>query len=288
MIEIKKEFDKPQVSWTGRFLYYFLPYKKKVVVKNIELVFQRTLNHKEKKRMAMAYYSHFVRSFKEIILFPFMQKRLQEQFEMHGVEHLITAIEKQKGVLLLCTHLGNCEIGPLISFPKLKIFNSEIHCIRKALKIKWLEKILFQRYQKGGVKIIPNKGAMHRVRKALEANGIIFFVMDQQGRKNVRTKVMVDFFGHKTGSYRSLATLVRRTGAAVIPVAFYRLGKIKHIAEFYPEVEWQEYSDKNEAINHNTQIYNEVLEKIIMRRPEQWIWPYKRWNYKNLKNSHGT
>lgn len=165
-------------------------------------------------------------------------------------------------------------------FPTLKKFNSQVHCVRKALKIKWLEKILFQRYQKEGVQIIPNKGAMLRVRRALAANGVVFYVMDQQGRKNVRTKVIVDFFGHKTASYRSLATIALRTEAPVIPGAFYRLNKNRHVVEFYPEIKWQDYPDKNEAIYHNTQAYNQALEKIIMRRPEQWIWPYKRWKLK--------
>jgi KDO2-lipid IV(A) lauroyltransferase len=32
-----------------------------------------------------------------------------------------------------------------------------------------------------------------------------------------------------------------------------------------------------DIISRNTKRFNEVLERIILRHPEQWIWMHKRW-----------
>jgi Kdo2-lipid IVA lauroyltransferase/acyltransferase len=38
-----------------------------------------------------------------------------------------------------------------------------------------------------------------------------------------------------------------------------------------------ECDDTGEAIRRNTQSYNEALERMLLRHPEQWIWMHRRW-----------
>ena len=33
----------------------------------------------------------------------------------------------------------------------------------------------------------------------------------------------------------------------------------------------------NEAIRLTTRAYNEALERLVLRRPEQWYWVHRRW-----------
>lgn len=32
-----------------------------------------------------------------------------------------------------------------------------------------------------------------------------------------------------------------------------------------------------DAIRRNTRAYNEVIERMLLRHPEQWIWMHRRW-----------
>jgi KDO2-lipid IV(A) lauroyltransferase len=36
----------------------------------------------------------------------------------------------------------------------------------------------------------------------------------------------------------------------------------------------------SEAIRLNTRAYNEAIEKMLMRHPEQWIWMHRRWKHR--------
>jgi lauroyl/myristoyl acyltransferase len=38
-----------------------------------------------------------------------------------------------------------------------------------------------------------------------------------------------------------------------------------------------EHANTNEAIRLTTGAYNEELERLVLRRPEQWYWVHRRW-----------
>ncbi|WP_026069227.1 LpxL/LpxP family acyltransferase [Legionella tunisiensis] len=148
MIEIENKLNQLSVSWAGRFLYYFLPYKKDVVLKNIDLVFQEGMGKKEKSALQWLIIRIFS-YFEGNTFFPFMpMKRMQKQAEIRGLEYFLAASARGKGILLLSAHVGNWEVAPLISFPALKTFNKRIHCVRKTLKISLWKDFYFSGVKK--------------------------------------------------------------------------------------------------------------------------------------------
>ncbi|WP_232220300.1 lysophospholipid acyltransferase family protein [Legionella tunisiensis] len=136
---------------------------------------------------------------------------------------------------------------------------------------------MFQRYRSAGLHVIDKKGALRRARGALAANDAVLFAMDQHAATHNKQGIAVEFFGRKAGTYRSLAALAQRTGAPVVPLVCYRLASGQHVIAFYPQVEWTQSATKEEAIYHNTRNYNQVLEKLILTHPEQWLWSHRRW-----------
>jgi KDO2-lipid IV(A) lauroyltransferase len=38
-----------------------------------------------------------------------------------------------------------------------------------------------------------------------------------------------------------------------------------------------DHANTNEAIRLTTRAYNEALERLVLRRPEQWYWVHRRW-----------
>ena len=91
--------------------------------------------------------------------------------------------------------------------------------------------------------------------------------------------VFVDFFGRKACTNKGMALLALKTESPVIPMFLVReRSRFKVI--FEPEVPLIRTGDKTKDIEANTQQYNEVIEKIVRRYPEQWFWVHQRWKTK--------
>lgn len=278
MSEIAQKIRRLPVNLVGWMVYHFFPYRRAVVLSNINQVFGEQLNADEKKHLAKSYYSHMATSLKEALQMRFMsEETLRDRVEIKGHEKMLEVVAGQKGVLVLTGHFGNWEFAPIGGVLSFKEFQGQFHFIRRTLKFKALERALFKRYYKFGLHVIPKKNALDPVCSALEKNHAVIFVLDQHASPANKDGIAVEFFGKKAGTYRSLATLARYTGVPVVPAAGYRLPNGKHILEFFDPLPWQEYNSNQEALYHNTLAYNQALERIILAHPEQWNWMHKRW-----------
>lgn len=262
----------------GKFLFHCIGYRKRLVLSNINQVFQNRLSLQEKKHLAKAYYSHLATSFKEGFQLRFMtEEQLSQQVSVLGHEHMLKIALQNKGVLVLTGHFGNWEYAPLGGILNFKEFSGQFHFIRKTLSIKAFERFLFKNYYKFGLNVIPSKNSLEKVCVALENGHAVIFVMDQHAMPANKDGIAVEFFGKKAGTYRSLATIARYTQIPVVPAAGYRLPNGKHVLEFFPPIEWQDYGSNAESLYQNTLKYNHALERIILANPAQWNWMHKRW-----------
>ena len=125
--------------------------------------------------------------------------------------------------------------------------------------------------------MIPKKNSLSKACEALEKNSAVVFVMDQHACIASKDGIKVDFFNKPAGTYRSLATIARNMEVPVIPAQSYRNEEGYHVLEFYEPLKWVDAKKSQESLLINTKIYNEQLEKMILRKPEQWLWMHKRW-----------
>lgn len=269
------------ITFTGRFIHSCLPYRRKIVMANIDQVFGDTLPAAQKKHLAKAFYSHLATSIKEMIHLRFMSdKTLRERVDVVGYERLMAVAAEGRGVLVLTGHFGSWEFAPIGGVANFKQFKGQFHFIRRTLGSKTLERILFRRYYDAGLRVISKKNSLQHVCDALEQNHAVIFVLDQHAHLENKDGVAVEFFGKKAGTYRSLASFARHTGVPVIPAAGYRLDNGRHVLEFHEPIPWQDYDTTQESIYRNTLAYNQALERIIMAHPAQWLWLHKRWKLK--------
>jgi len=275
---LSQQIEALSVSKTGRFLCCFLPYRKHVILNNIDQVFGDKLTQHQKMHLTKAFYSHVARSIKETIQLRFMSEReLLARVEVRGHERLLDVAAQNKGVLVLTGHFGSWEFAPIGGIAKFKQFQGQFHFIRRAIGNKTLEKILFRRYFQAGLNVITKENALQHVTEALEKNHAVIFVLDQHASLANRDGIAAEFFGKKAGTYRSLATFARNTGVPVVPAASYRLPNGRHVLEFHEPIVWEDKPGNQAALYHNTCAYNRALEKIILAHPEQWWWIHRRW-----------
>ncbi|BCA94040.1 lipid A biosynthesis acyltransferase [Legionella antarctica] len=278
MTKIAQQIKALPVSFAGRFLYHFLPYRRRLILANINQVFGNQLDDRQKEYLAKSYYSHLIKSVKETLQLRFMsEKKLRDCVEVKGHEQMLSVVAQQKGVLVVTGHFGNWEFAPLGGVLSFKEFKGQFHFIRRTLRFKTLERIMFKNYYQAGLNVIPKKNSLEQVCVALEKNHAVIFVLDQHASLVNRDGIAVEFFGKKAGTYRSLATLARYTGVPVVPAAGYRLPNGKHVLEFYEPIPWQDCGNTHESLYQNTLAYNQALERIILAHPEQWNWMHKRW-----------
>ena len=273
-----EQIRKLPVTWIGRFFYYVIGYRRKLILSNITQVFGEKLPRAEKIHLAQSYYSHLATSLKEAFLLRFMsEQKLKEKVRVIGHDKMLSILNEKKGVLVVTGHFGNWEFAPLGGVLHFKEYQGHFHFIRRTLRFKTLERIMFNTYYKAGLNVIPKKNSLEKVCMALENNHAVIFVLDQHASLVNRDGIAVEFFGKKAGTYRSLATLARHTQVPVIPAAGYRLSNGTHVLEFHDPIPWQDYNSTQESLYRNTFAYNKALERIILANPAQWNWMHKRW-----------
>jgi len=275
---LRDKISKLKVSLPGLLAYYLIPYRRKVIMANMDQVFGEKLNFKQKTHLAKAFYSHFLKTIKETLQLRFMSnEKLCGLVEVRGYERLLEIHAKKQGVLILTGHFGSWEFAPIGGIANFSQFRGQFHFIRRTLKIKIIERILFNSFYRAGLQVIPKQNSLDKVSLALEQNDAVIFVLDQHAIVQNRDGIPVEFFGKKAGTYRSLATFSRNTGVPVVPASCYRLDNGLHVLEFHEPIPWQDYGNRTESLYRNTLAYNQALERMVLAYPEQWVWFHKRW-----------
>ncbi|HBD7470344.1 TPA: lysophospholipid acyltransferase family protein [Legionella pneumophila] len=270
--------SKLRITFAGLFFYWILPLRKQIVLSNIDIVFKNTATHAEKTRLAKAFYSHVASILKEVFRMHWLNnKKWSKRVEIHGIEHLEKAFKQNRGIILLTGHLGNWELTSTTGFSLLKNQFGQLNVIRRPLRAKWLERILFKKLKNYGLNIISSVDAPRKISQSIKNKETVAFAMDQHVQIENRSGVAVEFFGVKAGTYRSLAFFAHKHQTPVVPVSGYRLHNGKHVIKFHPEIEWEFHVDKEQAIYRNTLRYNQALEQLILEHPEQWWWVHRRW-----------
>ena len=164
----------------GKLMFHWLPYRKSVILKNIDQVYGDTLTPDEKKHLAMAFYSHLILCIKETLLLRFMSEaRLKSSVEVKGHEYLLEIAAQGKGVLILTGHFGSWEVAPIGGILNFEQFKGRFHFIRRTLGSKKIERFLFKRYYQAGLNVIQKQNALQHVTEALAKNDAVVFVLDQ-------------------------------------------------------------------------------------------------------------
>jgi KDO2-lipid IV(A) lauroyltransferase len=264
-------------SLAGKFFYYAIPFRKSVVLANLHKVFADKLDAAQIKKLAQSFYSHVARSLWENLRMRFMPlQQVKSQAKVIGHQHVLTAAEQNKGVLILTGHFGNWEFAPVAAILNFPQFTHRLHVLRRTIKMQWIEKILFRRFYQAGLHVIPKKGSLNRIMDALENNEAVLFIMDQHASVP-RDGVLANFFGYPAGTFRSLATIAQYSSAPIVPASSYRDQHGQHIVEFFPALDWIKHDNSKQEIQLNTEHFNQILEQLVLRHPEQWLWMHRRW-----------
>lgn len=260
----------------GRWIYHLLPVRRQVILANLRRVFADVASEAEIRCLAQAHYAHLARTLAETIVFPFLSEGRRTALSgAENLEPVLDAAAEGKGVLLLTGHFGNWEVATVAGIRSFPQYRGRFHFLRKPLWPAWLDRLVTLRFRRAGLGVLPRRGALDAILDRLAAGDVVVFVLDQHA--GARDGVAVEFFGETAHTFRSLATIALASGAPVVSAGSWREPSGRHVLRFERRLPTLEDDDPGRAIRRNTQGYNDELERLVLRRPEQWFWVHRRW-----------
>jgi KDO2-lipid IV(A) lauroyltransferase len=209
----------------------------------------------------------------EFARFPSLTKENIEQVViLEGHENFLEGQRRGKGVLYLTGHIGVWELS---SFAH-ALYGYPLHYMARPLDNKRLDALVNKyRCSSGNRPIFKNESARVML-KILKDSRTIGILADQNTMPE--EGVFVDFFGKSACTTTGIARVALHTDAAVVPgYAYWDETMEKYRLRFEPPVELMRTGETERDVLENTQRFAKVIEEIIRRHPEQWVWVHKRW-----------
>lgn len=260
----------------GRFLWQYAPFRREVIVDNLQRVFGAHLPPGEIERLAQAHYAHLARLAGEFLRYRWLSPaRKKALVRVEGVEHFTKAWEAKRGILVLTGHFGNFEVATLAGLTQFPEVHGHIHFVRRPIKPRWLDALVNRRMRSAGFGTLGKRESLDQVLALLGQGDAIVVPFDQHAQ--APDGIEVELFGHPAGTFKSLAIIALATGAPVLPAAAWREPDGKHVLRFEEALPPIACDDPGEEIRRTTRAYNAALERLVLRHPEQWWWVHRRW-----------
>jgi len=257
----------------GDVLYACIPSRRRIMLRNLETAFGAELSAEERVRLARACARHLGRNLAEFSLLPAQpQGWLNENYDIIGRENLDEALARGKGVILGTGHLGNWELGGM----RLVSAGYSLTVIARAMDDPCLESWVYRIRTQFGMNVV-GRDDTRQVIRCLRNNSIVGILSDLNTLPGPNA-VQVQFFGTPVLCPNGSAKLAMKTGAAIVPAAFYRKPDGRHVCELKPMLLADPAADEpEEEIRRLMQAISDHVEEAIRRHPEQWMWLNDRW-----------
>ncbi len=202
----------------------------------------------------------------------YTRENIADAIILDGNENFLEGQRRGKGVLFLTAHMGAWELS---SFAH-ALYGYPLHYMARPLDHPRLDGLV-NRYRglSGNAPIFKNESARAML-KILKDAGTIGILADQNTMRE--EGAFVDFFGTPACTTTGIARVALHTGAAVVPgYAVWDEALQKYRLRFEPPVELIQTGDAERDILENTAQFAKVIEAIIRKYPEQWVWVHARW-----------
>ena len=97
----------------------------------------------------------------------------------------------------------------------------------------------------------------------------IAIMIDQRVSQGIKS----NFFNHKAYTTTIPAQFVKKFKCKVVPIYIERIKNVKFKLTIHEPLIYS----KDETIESITSDLNSLLEKLILKNPDQWIWSHNRW-----------
>ncbi len=237
----------------------------KMAFKNIE-IFSNDITIIKKKEIVNNMWANYGMTFVEYI---FLKKFLNSNshIEILGEDILKNIVNENKPVIFISGHFANFELMSM----ELTKRNIKLATIYRPLNNFFLNPLMEYLRKKYICKNQIKKG-IKGVKSTIEfiKNGYnIALMIDQRVSEGDKIK----FFDKEAFTTTLPAQLILKYDLKVIPIFIERNKSNKFIMEIFKPIDFSKNKNKFFITNE----LNKVLENMITKNPNQWIWTHNRW-----------
>lgn len=251
--------------------YYLVRYRRKVVRRNLTAAFpEKTIA--EITAIEKGFYLHFTDFIMESIkAISISERQLSKRTSIKNPELLEKYYAAGKNILVTCGHYNNWEFYAL-SLPRMTQYKT--YSVYQPLKNTFYDKILYNSRVRNGMKLIRTKELIPFFSVPSTERRMVVIVNDQSP-SNIQTAHWNTFLNQPTGWNIGPEKLARKYDYAVL------FGYSRRIRRGVYEVEFSVLSENPTAMPEGaiTDVYSQILEKLITEKPQFWLWSHKRWKH---------
>ena len=225
-------------------------------------------SNEEREKIVKDMWGNYGRIFADYMYIKnFRNENLFKNIEVVG-ENILEEIKNEKEpVIFISGHFNNFELMALY----LEKSGIDLAAIYRPLNNKFLnplmEKIRVQYICKKQIK--KGISGTKEILKHFRNGTSIALMIDQRVSEGIKSK----FFNNEALTTTIPAQFVKKFKCKIVPVYIERKNKHQFILEILRPISFS--TDENiESITMNL---NKVLEELIRRKPDQWIWTHNRW-----------
>ena len=194
-------------------------------------------------------------------------KKSNSHIQIEGEDNLKNVMIKNKPVIFISGHFANYELMSMEITKK----GVKLATIYRPLNNYFLNPFMEYLRKKFVCKNQIKKG-VSGVRNAIEYiknDHSIALMVDQRLSEGEK----IDFFGEPASTTTLPAQLAIKFDLSIIPVFIERRVDNNFRIKFLDEIKPVNFQDKFVL----TKKLNEILEEMIIKNPNQWIWSHNRW-----------
>ena len=239
---------------------------KKLIIKNLQKANIQKQN--DLKKIASNVLGNYGRIFAEYIhLKNFRNDKLKKYISIEGIEHLENLKKTKKRAVFISGHFNNFELMAM-QIEKAGIELATIYRpLNNFLLNKTMEQIRTENICKNQIK--KGRAGSREIIKNLIKGKSIAIMIDQRVREGIK----IDFFNNQATTTTIPAQLIKKYNCELVPVYIERR-KNNYFKMF---VSKPIKIDKNKSVLEITKYLNNLLERMILRNIDQWIWTHNRW-----------
>ena len=239
---------------------------KKIIIQNLK---KANIKHSESSSLiASNVLGNYGRIFAEYVyLKKFRNNELKKYISIDGLEHLENLKKNNKRAVFISGHFNNFELMAM----EIEKAGIDLAAIYRPLNNVFLNKTMEQIRKEYICKNQIKKGragSREIIKKLIEGKSIALMI-DQRVREGEKVK----FFNNLATTTTIPAQLVKKYNCELIPIYIER--KKSNYFKIY--ISKPIKVGKTKSIQQITEFLNKVLEKMILKNIDQWIWTHDRW-----------
>ena len=240
---------------------------KRLIYSNIKKALPN-IKQNELNEIYTSMWNNYGRVFAEYMFIKkFRQDRLSSNIVIEGGEILENIKRNKQRVVFISGHFSNFE---LMAMQKEKM-GIKVAAIYRPLNNIFLNRIM-EKIRKNYIckfQIKKGIGGTKELVRLIKDGFSTALMIDQRVSEGIQS----NFFGKKAFTTTIPAQLVKKYKIPVVPIFIERFDNIK----FKMTVEKPIYFQENKSIEEITNELNKLLEDMILKKPNYWIWSHNRW-----------